>query len=161
MNSRFLKFAAAAGVAAGTLMAANATLAASVQSQQQIQTKTIYVMADEQGLPGSDGQNHDAFMPSNFVLKAGVPVKLVFVNTDDMVHTFTNKALGINVIIAPATDVAGSDKTKPATTTYTFTPTAKGEFRWHCNGPCDPWSMKASFDGTERDGYMAGYVEVI
>jgi hypothetical protein len=69
-------------------------------------------------------------------------------------------------MVEPGKDVAGSDQVTLTTTTYTFTPTKKGQFRWHCIFPCDSGSgkgtpMKTSFDGQDADGFMAGYIEVI
>ena len=121
---------------------------------------TFTVLTDETGgLIGSDGKAHDTMIPANAVLQKGVPVTLSVVNHDDMVHTITAPGLGLNVIVKPAKKVNG--QIVPTTTTVTFTPTKAGQFRWHCNGPCDPWTMKASFDGPDRDGFMAGYFVVL
>jgi heme/copper-type cytochrome/quinol oxidase subunit 2 len=53
----------------------------------------------------------------------------------------------------------------PETTEYSFTPTKKGVFRWHCAIPCDKgghfWAMSKGYDGPDRDGYMAGYFVVM
>lgn len=164
MHYRSMNIAIAAGLAIGTLMTANAGLAAG--AQQQLQTETIYVMPDELGLVGPDGKHHDTFLPSSFVLKAGAPVQITFINYDDMIHTFTSSKLGLNVNIKAGTHVQGSDGVTPVETTITFTPVDKGQFRWNCNFPCDKgagkgWAMKSNFDGRGADGFMAGYVEVI
>lgn len=149
------------------MAAAPAAYAASTASAApQVQTRTLYVLADEQGLVGPDGKHHDSFVPSSFVVKAGEPVKLVIKNYDDMMHTFTDPALGINVMVRAGTHAGGSEDVTPSTTTFTFTPQKAGQFRWHCNIPCDKgdghgWAMSHSKDGRDRDGYMAGYVVVM
>jgi plastocyanin len=159
MTKTVINAALAAGFAMATALGATSAVAGT--SQAPVQTKTIYVFADAAGLPGADHKNHDAFFPADFVLKAGQKVKLVFINYDDAPHSFTAPGLHVNVIIKPGVDKSGSDGVSPATTTYTFTPTKAGEFRWHCNMPCDPYSMAKSFDGKGRDGYMAGFVKVL
>ncbi len=132
--------------------AATATATASVKAPTLI---TMTVLTDETGgLKGSDGKFHDTMIPSNLVLHAGVPVTIRVVNYDDMMHTVTAPGLKLNLIVKPARKVNG--KLVPTVSTVTFTPTTAGHFRWHCLGPCDPWTMKASFDGPDRDGFMAG-----
>ncbi len=115
-------------------------------------------------LPGPDGKRHDAFLPSNLVLKAGVEATLVLVNYDDMAHSLTAPNLGLNVMIPAAREGAGGVVT-PSVTTYVFTPGKKGTFRWFCAIPCDGaaggWAMTPGFDGPGRDGYMAGYFAII
>ncbi len=134
-----------------------------ISAQGRAATPEVVTMmafpGDHGGLIGSDGKHHDTMVPANVVLKKGVPVTLRVVNYDDMVHSVTAPGLGLNLIAAPGKDVG--DNVVPVTTTVTFTPTATGEFRWHCMGPCDPWSMTASFDGPDRNGYMAGYFMVM
>lgn len=153
--------------AALTMAAGPAALAAGTAATgQAVQTRTLYVLADEQGLVGPDGKHHDSFVPASFVVKAGEPVKLVIINTDDMMHTFTDPGLGINVMVRAGTHENGSEAVTPSTTTATFTPTKTGQFRWHCMIPCDKgdghgWAMSAGKDGPDRDGYMAGYVVVM
>ena len=136
------------------------------QAQPEVQHVTIYVMADEMGLVGPDKLHHDSFIPSSFVLKAGEPVQLTIINYDDTQHSLTAPDLSLNIMVKPGKDVAGSDQVTPTTTTYTFTPTKKGQFRWHCIFPCDSgtgkgMAMKSSYDGQDADGFMAGYIEVI
>ncbi|WP_127902211.1 cupredoxin domain-containing protein [Solirhodobacter olei] len=149
MITHISKIAIAAGFAAATALGATAASA-----QSNTVTKTIYIYADQAGLPGADHKNHDAFFPADFVVKAGQQVKLVFINNDDAPHSFTAPGLHLNVVIKAGVDKAGSDQVTPTTTTYTFTPTKAGEYRWHCVMPCDTYSMN-------RQGYMAGYVKVI
>lgn len=164
MTNRGTKLLIAAGFAAATAFSANTALAAG--SNAPVVTKTIYVMADDLGLLGPDGQHHDSFLPSSFVLKAGQTYKLVFVNYDDMAHSFTSSSLHVNVIVKAATHKAGSDAIVPTKTVYTFTPKKAGQYRWHCMMPCDKgdgagWAMKSTGGGQDEIGYMAGYVEVI
>lgn len=158
------KFLIAAGLAATTALSAGNAMAVGPQAQPTI--KTIYVLADDLGLLGPDQQHHDSFLPSSFVLKAGQSYKLVFVNYDDMPHSFTAPGLNVNVVVKAATHKNGTDAVVPTETTYTFTPTKAGQFRWHCNFPCDMgdgkgWAMKASASGKDAVGYMAGYVVVM
>lgn len=154
----------AAGFAAASTLGAGAASAAGTQTATV--TKTIYVLADDMGLIGPDKKHHDSFIPSSFVLKAGQSYKLVFVNYDDMPHSFTAPGLHMNVVVKAGTHKAGSDDVVPTTTTYVFTPKKAGQYRWHCMFPCDGgggagWAMKASADGPDKDGYMAGYVVVM
>ena len=148
------------------LAAAPAALAAgTAPAAPQLQTRTLYVLADEQASSG-DGQHHDSFVPSSFVVKAGEPVRLVIINRDDMMHTFTDPALGLDVIVKAGTHESGSDAVTPSTTVATFTPKKAGQFRWNCNIPCDKgdghgWAMSGGKDGRDRDGFMAGYVVVL
>jgi heme/copper-type cytochrome/quinol oxidase subunit 2 len=156
-----------------TALAAIAMVTASVVSigtakagQPAVQNLTIYVMPDDLGLVGPDKLHHDSFIPASFVLKAGEQVQLTVINYDDVPHSITAPGLGLNLVVKPGTDVAGSDQVTPVTTTFTFTPTKKGQFRWHCMFPCDTGTgkgvaMKSSFDGQDADGFMAGYIEVI
>jgi len=137
--------------------AATAVTKAAVTSPAAI---TMTVLTDETGgLVGSDGKAHDTMIPSNLVLHKGVPVTIRVVNYDDMIHTITAPGLRLNLIVKPAKKVNG--KIVPTTSTVTFTPSKAGNFRWHCMGPCDPWTMKASFDGKDRDGFMAGHFVVM
>jgi heme/copper-type cytochrome/quinol oxidase subunit 2 len=164
MKRSLLTALAAAGLVAATF--ATAGTAQARQAQPKVNHLTIYVMADDMGLVGPDGQHHDSIIPSSFVLKAGEKVELTIINYDDMMHSITAPGLNLNVMIKPGKDVAGSDQVTPVTTSYTFTPAKKGQFRWHCIIPCDKgngkgWAMKSGFDGHDEDGFMAGYIEVI
>lgn len=156
MKHAFKTILTATAIAAGLAFAANAAAAAPAA-----QTKTVYIFADAMGVPGPDHKGHDAFVPDTMVVHVGQPVTVTFVNYDDMGHTFTAPGLHVNVMIKAGKHVAGSDKIVPTKTTYTFTPTKAGRFRYDCLMPCDPYSMHPSFDGPDRDGYMAGYVFVL
>lgn len=164
-----MKYGAMTALAAVALVTAAMTPAGTAQAgqtQPEVQNLTIYVMADDMGLVGPDKLHHDSFIPASFVLKAGEPVKITIVNYDDTTHSLTAPDLGVNIVVKPGKDVAGSDQVTPVETTFTFTPTKKGQFRWHCLFPCDTGSgkgmaMKPAFDGKDADGFMAGYIEVI
>jgi heme/copper-type cytochrome/quinol oxidase subunit 2 len=126
---------------------------------------TLYVLPGGNGLgfTGPDKGHHDTLVPSSFVLRKGVPVTFTVINLDDMRHSITAPQLGVNVIIKPGID-RGDGGVAPTTTTYTFIPAKAGEFRWFCVFPCDMpthWAMSASYDGPDRDGFMAGIIRVL
>lgn len=126
---------------------------------------TVYVLPGANGLgfTGPDETHHDTFVPSSFVLRKGVPVILTVINLDDMNHSITAPGLGLNIIVKPGIDQRNG-AVAPRTTTYTFTPAKAGEFRWFCVFPCDMpthWAMSASYDGRDRDGFMAGIIRVL
>ena len=126
---------------------------------------TVYVLPGGNGLgfSGPDGNHHDTMVPSSFVMRQGVPVTFTVINLDDMSHTITVPGLGVNIVIKPGID--GRDgAVSPSRTVYTFTPARAGEFRWFCVIPCDMpthWAMSASYDGPDRDGFMAGIIRVL
>lgn len=96
----------------------------------------------------SDGKLHDAYLISRFTVTKGDAVTLTIYNYDGGPHTFTLRALGLNV------QVPGSKKTgAPSTTTVTFTAKKAGSFVWQCMDPCDgqnkDWAMT-------HLGYMKG-----
>lgn len=126
---------------------------------------TVYVLPGSNGVgfTGPDKAHHDTMVPSGFVLRKGTRVTFTVVNLDDMKHSITAPGLGVNIIIKAGVD--GRNGTiAPSTTTYTFIPAKAGEFRWYCVFPCDMprhWAMSASYDGPDRDGFMAGIVRVL
>jgi heme/copper-type cytochrome/quinol oxidase subunit 2 len=126
---------------------------------------TVYVLPGDNGIgfTGPDKAHHDTMVPSSFVLRKGARVTVTVVNLDEMKHSITAPGLGVNIIIKAA--VAGRNGTLvPSTTTYTFVPARAGEFRWYCVFPCDMplhWAMSASYDGPDRDGFMAGIIRVL
>jgi heme/copper-type cytochrome/quinol oxidase subunit 2 len=126
---------------------------------------TIYVLPDANslGFIGPDKAHHDTMVPSSFVLRKGARVTVTVVNLDEMKHSITAPGLGINFIIEAG--VARKNGTiAPTATTFTFVPTRAGEFRWYCVFPCDMpghWAMTASYDGPDRDGFMAGIFRVL
>ena len=110
---------------------------------------TIVVKSDEQrGKKGPDGKWHDAFLPGDFRVLAGVPVRITVVNYDDVPHSFTSPTLHLNKIV-PAAKGA-----KPGKVTFTFTAKRAGTYLWWCATPCDPWAMRHS-------EYMRGYVKAV
>lgn len=126
---------------------------------------TVYVLPGSSGLgfTGPDKAHHDTMVPSSFVLRKGVRVTLTVVDLDEMKHSITAPGLGVNFIIKAG--VERKDGTiAPTTTTFTFVPAKAGEFRWYCIFPCDMpqhWAMSASYDGPDRDGFMAGIIRVL
>jgi hypothetical protein len=126
---------------------------------------TVYVLPGSNGLGfiGPDKAHHDTMVPSSFVLRKGTRVTFTVVNLDDMKHSITAPGLGVNIIIKAGVD-GRNGAVAPTTTTYTFIPAKAGEFRWHCIFPCDMprhWAMSASYDGPDRDGFMAGIIRVL
>ncbi len=110
---------------------------------------TIVVRSDaEQGKKGPDGKWHDAFLPGNFTVLAGVPVRVTIYNYDEGPHSFTSTALHLHKIVAKGSANA------PSKTTFTFTPKKTGTFQWRCMPGCDPWAMA-------HNGYMRGFVKVV
>ena len=126
---------------------------------------TVYVLpgTDGLGFTGPDKTHHDTMVPSSFVLRKGAQVTVTVVNLDEMKHSITAPGLGVNFIIRAG--VERKDGTvAPTTTTFTFVPAKAGEFRWYCVFPCDMpqhWAMSASYDGPDRDGFMAGIIRVL
>ncbi|MGB7587114.1 MAG: cupredoxin domain-containing protein [Solirubrobacterales bacterium] len=110
--------------------------------------KVVVKSDEEHGKKGSDGNWHDAFLPSDFSVKAGATVSVTVYNYDDMPHSFTAPELGTNA------QIPGGSEDKPSKTTFTFkAPDKAGSYEWICVQPCDPWAMT-------HDGFMKGYVTV-
>lgn len=145
------------------LKPAAATQNVTPSASQNVQQVTLYVFRGEMGIKGPDGKGHDAFVPSSFVVKAGVPVKLTVINYDEGSHTITAPDLGLNLVVKPG-HVQGSE-VQPVATTFTFTLNQKGVYRWYCAVACDAggggWAMTSSYDGPDQDGFMAGHIVVI
>jgi len=125
---------------------------------------TVSVLRGEMSVVGPDGNHYDTIVPANYVIKVGVPVHLTIINYDEGPHTMTSKGLGIDIQVKAGHEQSNGDVT-PGTTEATFTPTAKGNFRWHCTLPFDRggkfWAMSKGYDGPDQDGYMAGYFFVM
>jgi heme/copper-type cytochrome/quinol oxidase subunit 2 len=126
---------------------------------------TVYVLPGSGGLgfTGPDKMRHDTMVPSSFVFRKGDRVTVTVVNLDDMKHSITAPGLGINITIEAGVD-RKNGTIAPSTTTYSFIPSKAGEFRWYCVFPCDMpqhWAMSASYDGPDRDGFMAGIIRVL
>lgn len=74
----------------------------------------------------------DLATPSNFVVRAGIPVAVTVVNHTREAHTFTSEGLGVNELVPAA-------RSAPTRITFTVLP-RKGTFRWRCIVPCgDMW----------------------
>jgi heme/copper-type cytochrome/quinol oxidase subunit 2 len=151
-----------ASIAAGSVLAAGAVTKglAVAQTGQQLNA-TMY--GSKLGIKGSDGLPHDILIPTNFVVKAGVPVTLTIVNYDEGPHNIFQPELGLNLTMKGG--IEQPDKSvKPVTTVLHFTATKTGVFRWYCTLPCDEkhgsWDMKPSAAGPDQDGFMAGYIVV-
>jgi hypothetical protein len=80
-------------------------------------------------------------------MRLGVPVAVTVLNYDDLPHTWTAAALGVDAAIP-----AGSARS-PSTTTFVIDPRAAGTFEWRCTTPYDAWAIA-------HDGYMRGTVTV-
>lgn len=121
-----------------------------IPNQNPTQDISLTVMPG--GKLGSDGKQHDAFLPANFTLEKGVPVKLTIYNYDGMKHSLTSPDLNLNIQANPSPKDG-----QPGVTTFTFTPEKAGSFKWQCIDPCDTdnnqWSMS-------HDGYMMGTITV-
>jgi heme/copper-type cytochrome/quinol oxidase subunit 2 len=103
----------------------------------------VHVSVTGASKKGPDGKTHDAFSVNNFVVHAGIPIKLVINNTDDVPHSITAPNAGVNVIA------------KPGKHAYTLLVDKVGRFFWFCAIPCDSdaggWAM-------DHAGFMAGYI---
>lgn len=141
----------AGALAAGSVARVNAAMA------QQV---TVYIFRGKQGILGPDGKGHDAFVPSSFVVKAGTPVTIDFINYDEGAHTLTAPKLNLNIMVKGGQQV-GND-VKPVTTTAQFTVPQAGTYRWYCALTCDAgghgWAMEQGYAGPSKEGYMAGFI---
>lgn len=161
---------AALSASAGGALAGNTAKHARAAAAQQM---TIYVFRGKESVPGAaDGKGHDTMVPSTFGVKVGVPVNVTVINYDEGEHTITAPGLGLNAIIKPGTEFttppAGASATEllnqvvPGVTHFTFTVKKAGVYRWHCALPCDAgakgWAMSSDPTGTDKNGFMAGYI---
>lgn len=131
---------------------------------QQTQHVTMYIFGGKQKLMGPDGNPHDTTVPVNFVVKAGVPVVVTVVNYDEGPHTITAPDLKLDAVIKGGHELKDGT-VEPVATTFSFTPTKKGNFRWYCKLPCDAghgyWAMTTGYAGPDKEGFMAGEIVVI
>lgn len=114
---------------------------------------------DDVAKTGPDGNKHDTFWTEDSTTVAvGDKVTIVVDNYDDMPHGMVFPDLGITEMVA-----AGKDG-QAGVTTFSFTATKTGTFRWYCQIPCDSdqdqWAMKDSSTGPSVDDFMAGYITV-
>jgi len=142
--------AAAASLALASAAAAHpATKVAKYKAPHfALKAQLVIRSDDEHGKKGPDGKWHDAYLPANFTVLAGVPVQVTVYNYDGGAHSFTSSTLGVNKLIPAAKG------NKPSITTFTFTAKKAGKYLWWCNQPCDPWAMS-------HVGYMRGYVSAV
>ena len=147
---------AASGLAGAALMAGPFARMAAAQTQKI----TVFVFRGKTGILGPDGKGHDAFVPPNFVVKAGAPVTVDFINYDEGAHTLTAPKAKLNIQIKGGKEVG--DDVQPVTTTATFTIAQKGTYRWYCALTCDAgghgWAMEQGYAGPGKEGYMAGFI---
>jgi plastocyanin len=144
---------------ASVAFAVSAATASSARGQTVY--KTMIIVGHELGQKGSDGLQHDTTYGANVSVKKGQRVTVTIWNYDEGPHTFTNKALGLNVKIPGAQN---EEQGIPSKTVFSFTPKKAGTYRWYCSLPCDKgqgyWAMAVTKKGVGRDGYMAGYITV-
>ena len=88
---------------------------------------------------GPEGEKHDAFTTTEFVVRKGQPQELRIDNTDSVPHSITSPDAGVNIVVAPGTH------------TYTLLVKKAGRFLWFCAFRCDEWAM-------QHTGYMSGYI---
>ncbi len=173
---RTLPFAAAL---LGTALLGVAPALAGTAPATAPQVVTFRVLPDGMGLLGPDGHHHDSFVPASVVIHKGQKVTFRFINYDDSEHTMTSMKLGINFVVQPGKHAKAEAKkpgvaekevqeppVTPTVTSYTFTPKAVGQFRWHCLIPCDGgankhWAMGQGMNGMGHTGFMAGYIVVM
>ena len=154
-RSGFVASAALAAVGAATAIPKVAAAAG--------QTLEATMYGSHLGIKGPDGKPHDVMIPTNFVVKAGVPFTMTVTNYDEGPHTITAPEMGLNAQIKPGNEVS-KDNIVPVKTTFTFTAQKKGVYRWYCALPCDEghgaWDMQTGYGGPDKEGFMAGYFVV-
>lgn len=152
--------AAAAGGLAGAALMASPLGRATVATAAPAQKVTVYIFRGKTGILGPDKKGHDAFVPPNFVVKAGVPVTVDFINYDEGAHTLTAPKAKLDIQIKGGKEV-GND-VEPVTTSATFTLAQPGTYRWYCALTCDAgghgWAMEQGYAGPGKEGYMAGFI---
>ena len=148
---------AAGGLAGAALMAGPFARMAGAAPAQKV---SVYIFRGKTGILGPDGKGHDAFVPPNFVVTAGTPVTVDFINYDEGAHTLTAPKAKLDIQIKGGKQV-GED-VQPVTTTATFTIAQKGTYRWYCALTCDAgghgWAMEQGYAGPGKEGYMAGFI---
>ncbi len=141
---------------------ANAGGTASTSAQPQAVTLhyTLVPSDNDQAKTGPDGQKHDTFVTTDStVVPLGATVTIEVKNYDDGAHGMVFPDLGL----AKSVNGGGKDD-QPALTTFSFTASKAGNFRWYCPVPCDSdasaWAMSASPAGPDQEGFMAGLITV-
>jgi plastocyanin len=146
----------AAGYYGGVLNTPKPTPAPSVALLPKYAQVSMVVMAGVRN--ASDNQAHDAFTPTNFTIYLGQTANVTVISYDTGQHSFTSTSLGIDQLIENATGNG-----IPTTTTFQFTPSRTGAYRWWCAIPCDDWAMATDPKDNQHGmiGYMGGYVTVV
>lgn len=103
--------------------------------------KTVALSVVPEYKRGPEGEKHDAFTTTEFAVRAGRPQELRIDNTDDVPHSITAPAAGVNIVVTPGTH------------TYTLLVKQPGTYLWFCTFVCDEWAM-------QHPGYMSGYITV-
>jgi heme/copper-type cytochrome/quinol oxidase subunit 2 len=109
----------AAGATSGALVTAGAIALGTTPAQKPAENQRIVIHVTRSGLA----------LPSDLVVRPGLPVTLVFVNPSRMPHSFDAPELGVNQIIPPGRPG------RPSRTVLTFT-AARGVYQWWCAVPC-------------------------
>jgi len=150
-----LKALAGAGILVAVLMSAVALVQSSERQEARAaseaaaaQAAALPRVANAVGLsviaeykPGPEGEKHDAFTTTEFVVRAGQPQELRIDNTDTVPHSITAPAAGVNIVVMPGRH------------TYTLLVKQPGRYLWFCTFVCDEWAM-------QHPGYMSGYITV-
>jgi hypothetical protein len=150
-----LKALAGAGIFAAVLMSMVAMVqssergearAASQAAAEQIAAlppvaKVVVLKVIPEGKRGPEGEKHDEFTTTEFVVRAGQPQELRIDNTDEVPHSITAPEAGVNIVVMPGIH------------TYTLLVKQPGRFLWFCTFRCDEWAM-------QHPGYMSGYITV-
>ena len=103
--------------------------------------KAVHLSVIAEYKAGPEGEKHDAFTKTEFAVRASQPQELRIDNTDDVPHSITAPAAGVNIVVMPGTH------------TYTLLVKQPGRFLWFCTFVCDEWAM-------QHPGYMSGYITV-
>jgi plastocyanin len=115
---------------------------------------------------GPDGNKHDTFFTTDSTnVKAGDVVSIVVTNYDDMPHGMVFDSLGITQLVKAGPGCVNTEACKvgeSTVTTFSFTATKAGVFRWYCPMPCDTdngqWAMHSDNMGSGKTGFMAGTI---
>jgi heme/copper-type cytochrome/quinol oxidase subunit 2 len=128
---------------AGKQSAVVPAAAASQPAASAAAAKTVALKIIGSYKTAADGKKHDAFTVTDFTVKVGQPMTLKIDNTDDVPHSITAPAAGVNII------------TQPGVHNYILLAKTAGKFEWYCMLPCDSdtngWAM-------QNPGYMSGYI---
>ena len=122
---------------------------------------TVVGPASNLAKKGPDGKFHDSFFTTDSTtLKVGDTVTVIVSNYDDVPHGMVlDGGLAVSQMIPPA-----PSEGQASVTTFTFTASKAGTYRWYCPMPCDTdaaqWAMHAGITGMGKEGFMAGTITV-